>query len=185
MVDAFSDYARAPEMNRTNLNLNVLIRQVADLYPAQQKQPAVLLSLAKDLPETGADAVRIRQVMHNLIRNALEAMEGQADAEVLVKTQLVTVSKGERILISVSDNGPGLPAADKEKIFEPYVTTKSKGTGLGLAIVKKLIDEHGGDIVIESEVGKGTTVEIYLPVVGVAPGNTPADGGDSNRRQRA
>ena len=109
----------------------------------------------------------------------------QADAEVLVKTKLVTVSKGERILISVSDNGPGLPAADKEKIFEPYVTTKSKGTGLGLAIVKKLIDEHGGDIVIESEVGKGTAVEIYLPVVGVAPGNTPADGGDSNRRQRA
>ena len=185
MVDAFSDYARAPEMNRTNLDLNALIRQVADLYPAQQNQPAVLLSLAKDLPETGADAVRVRQVMHNLIRNALEAMEGQADAEVLVKTQLVTASKGERILISVTDNGPGLPAADKEKIFEPYVTTKSKGTGLGLAIVKKLIDEHGGDIVIESEVGKGTTVEIYLPVVAVAPGSTPVSGGDSNRRQRA
>ena len=110
------------------------------------------------------DAVRIRQVLHNLIRNALEALEQQPGAELVISTALLRDKKGLRAEIAVTDNGPGLSAADQEHIFEPYVTTKTKGTGLGLAIVKKLVEEHGGSVMLSSEVGQGTRVRILLPL---------------------
>jgi len=164
MVDAFSEYARAPALNRTMLDLNHLINQVADLYPPQKNQPTVRLQLSEGLPELKVDALRMRQVLHNLVRNALEALEEQDDAEVIIATSLITSGKSQHVQVTVSDNGPGLPVEDRGKIFEPYVTTKSKGTGLGLAIVKKLIEEHGGVISLESDIGKGTVVKILLPV---------------------
>ncbi len=164
MVNAFSEYARAPAMNRTFLNINHLITQVTDLYPAQHNQPVVRLDLEESLPDISVDAVRMRQVLHNLIRNALEALESQEDAEVALTTKLVEKKKRQYIQIIIRDNGPGLPEDDREKIFEPYVTTKTKGTGLGLAIVKKLVEEHGGEVGIESEVDEGTSVKILLPV---------------------
>jgi nitrogen fixation/metabolism regulation signal transduction histidine kinase len=166
MVNAFSEYARAPEMNRTNFDLNHLITQVADLYPGQKGQPTVALELDPELPKIRADAVRIRQVLHNLVRNALEALDSQDDGVVHVITRQVEKNKRKRIQITVKDNGPGIPAADRDRIFEPYVTTKGKGTGLGLAIVKRLVDEHGGEVIIDSQVGVGTAVNILLPVIG-------------------
>jgi len=182
MVNAFSEYARAPAMNRTLLDLNHLIVNVAELYPAHHNQPVVSLELEESLPEIRVDAVRIRQVLHNLIRNALEALEGQNDAEVLLKTRLLRKKKRQYIRITVRDNGPGLPEDDREKIFEPYVTSKSKGTGLGLAIVKKLVEEHGGEVGIESEVDEGTSVKILLPVEEVGKASEPVT---SERRRSA
>lgn len=185
MVDAFSEYARAPAVNRTNLDVNRLITQVADLYPASRNQPAVELDLSTELPEVSLDAVRVRQVLHNLIRNALEALEGQEDAEVLVATSLVHKGKKDFVQISVRDNGPGLPEEDREKIFEPYVTTKTKGTGLGLAIVKKLVEEHGGEVGIDSEVSAGTCVKIIFPLENPAGRVEPSDKGASSQRKSA
>lgn len=164
MVNAFSEYARAPQMNRTAIDLNRLISQVADLYPAHHGQPFIRLELAEDLPPISVDAVRMRQVLHNLIRNSLEALEDQRDPDVALSTRLLRGKKGRRVEILVRDNGPGFPAEDRDRIFEPYVTTKSKGTGLGLAIVRKLIDEHGGQVQIDSETSQGATVRILLPV---------------------
>jgi len=184
MVNAFSEYARAPAMNRTVLDLNRLITQVADLYPAQYRQPLVRLDLEESLPKINVDAVRMRQVLHNLIRNSLEALEGQDDAEVVLTTRSVRKKKRSYISIAVRDNGPGLPADGREKIFEPYVTTKAKGTGLGLAIVKKLVEEHGGEVRIESEVNAGTTVKILLPIEKVSEANN-APTGDLRPRRRS
>jgi nitrogen fixation/metabolism regulation signal transduction histidine kinase len=185
MVNAFSEYARAPEMNRTNFDLNHLITQVADLYPGQKGQSAVALDLDPDLPKISADAVRIRQVLHNLVRNALEALDSQDDGVVQVITHQVENDKGKRIRITVKDNGPGIPAADRDRIFEPYVTTKGKGTGLGLAIVKRLVEEHGGEVIIDSQVGLGTAVDILLPFTGSGETDVTLRDDTRERRQRA
>ena len=164
MVNAFSEYARAPQINLSILNINELINQVADLYPAQSNQPRLLLNLSKQIPEVRVDAVRMRQVLHNLIRNSLEALEGVTNGEVTLTTKMVESSGVPRLAIVVHDNGPGFSEADQEKVFEPYVTSKSKGTGLGLAIVKKLVEEHDGDVSIDSKPAAGATVTITLPL---------------------
>lgn len=177
MVNAFSEYARAPQINLTELNINQLIRQVADLYPTQGNQARLILELDGQQPIISIDAVRIRQVLHNLIRNSLEALEETLDAEVRLSTRLIHSADAQQLEIAVQDNGPGFAAADQEKVFEPYVTTKSKGTGLGLAIVKKLVDEHGGDVSLESKPGEGTRVTIVLPAAVVQGQDT-----DSKRK---
>ena len=164
MVNAFSEYARAPEMSVDTVDLNRLIIQVADLYPRDDSQPKLTLALDRELPEIDADAVRIRQVMHNLIRNAMEAMDGKAGAEVRVATRQVVSEKGDMVEVRVSDEGPGFQTEALDEVFEPYVTTKPKGTGLGLAIVKKLVEEHGGNIWVESAPGEGASVRFQLPV---------------------
>jgi nitrogen fixation/metabolism regulation signal transduction histidine kinase len=164
MVNAFSEYARAPELNLAALDLNKLISQVADLYPAHNQQPKLRLDLDSSLPEVSLDAVRMRQVLHNLIRNALEALEGSDKPEVSISTRLDIADNGHWAEITIHDNGPGIPANKREQIFEPYVTSKDKGTGLGLAIVKKLVEEHGGEVRIDSDAGEGTCVRIRLPL---------------------
>jgi len=164
MVNAFSDYARAPEMRLTSLDLNQLIREVAYLYRVQDAQPAVTLQLDEGLSEIEADPVRVRQLLHNLIRNALEAQEGQEDAAVVVVTQALAVGGRELAQVCVTDNGPGFSPEALPRIFEPYVTTKKKGTGLGLAIVKRLVEEHGGSIRAENLPAGGARITLHLPL---------------------
>ncbi len=166
MVNAFSEYARAPELNLVEIDINRLIRNVAELYPAYRSNFSLELQLDETLPRIRVDALRMRQVLHNLIRNAIEALEEQGQGKVVISSALTTVKDHQRVEIAVQDNGPGFPAEHLEEIFEPYVTTKQKGTGLGLAIVRKLIEEHGGNVIIDSEPGKGATIRIYLPLAG-------------------
>jgi nitrogen fixation/metabolism regulation signal transduction histidine kinase len=180
MVNAFSEYARAPELNLTELNLNQLISQVVDLYPAHGQRPKPVLKLDESLPNILVDAVRMRQVLHNLIRNALEALEGMEEPNILVETHLLVDEPINWIEISISDNGPGFSEDDQGKAFEPYVTTKEKGTGLGLAIVKKLIDEHGGEISIANEAVTGARINIKLPLT--ATNAKPADNNEIRRK---
>ena len=120
--------------------------------------------IAEVRPDIDADAVMIRQVMHNLIRNAMEAMESQSDADIRIATRQIVGEKRDMIEVSVTDDGPGFRSEAFDEIFEPYVTTKPKGTGLGLAIVKKLIEEHGGNIWIESTSSIGACVRFQLPL---------------------
>lgn len=164
MVNAFSEYARAPEMNRAEIDINRLISQVAELYPAYHNQPYLELELDPELPLVSLDAVRMRQILHNLIRNALEALEDAEAARVVIRSSISRGKKGERLELTVADNGPGFPPESLEQVFEPYVTSKSKGTGLGLAIVRKLVEDHGGKIAIDSEPGSGATIRISLPL---------------------
>jgi signal transduction histidine kinase len=101
--------------------------------------------------------------MHNLIRNSEEA-RAPARVQVTIKAREL-LDRDQRMLeISVSDDGPGLPAELAERVFEPYVSSKPKGTGLGLAIVKRIVEEHGGNIRIDSATGEGARFKIRLPI---------------------
>jgi signal transduction histidine kinase len=105
-------------------------------------------------------------LLHNLIRNALEALEGQADAHIEVAAGFVPGTERALAEISVSDNGPGIAAELLPRLFEPYVTSKNKGTGLGLAIVRKLVEEHGGSVAAENLSPHGARLAVRLPVRG-------------------
>ncbi|MBM4221258.1 MAG: two-component sensor histidine kinase, partial [Gammaproteobacteria bacterium] len=163
MVNAFSEYARAPAINIARVDLTRLIREVAWLYRTQEGQPTVQLRLDEDI-EVEADAVRVRQLLHNLIRNAQEALEGQADAVIEIAAGFAPGTDRAMAEISVSDNGPGIAAELLPRLFEPYVTSKTKGTGLGLAIVRKLVEEHGGSVAAENVPPHGARLTVRLPV---------------------
>ncbi|MEZ5564244.1 MAG: ATP-binding protein [Gammaproteobacteria bacterium] len=167
MVNAFSEYARAPQINIARVDLGQLVREVAWLYRSQESQPRVKLELVEGL-EVDADAVRVRQLLHNLIRNAQEALEGQADGVVGIVVRSITgadqTAEQEFAEITVTDNGPGFAADVLAQLFEPYVTSKKKGTGLGLAIVKKLAEEHGGTVTAENLPDRGARVIVRLPI---------------------
>jgi signal transduction histidine kinase len=111
-----------------------------------------------------ADAGRLRQILHNLIRNAIEALEGQADGRVRVTTEPGNDGGVEVVKITVADNGPGFPPEAIDRVFDPYVTSKPKGTGLGLAIVKKLVEEHAGWIEAVNQPEGGALLRVVLPV---------------------
>jgi len=182
MVDAFSEYARAPDIELGELDLNALIGEVTELYRHQVPPVEIAMDLDQSLPKIEADIGRLRQVMHNLMRNASEAVEGQADARIEVGTRLREHADGPRVEIVVGDNGPGFAADIIDQAFLPYVTSKTKGTGLGLAIVRKLIEEHGGEIRAANKTQRGAEVSILLPLQGSGRG---AGGRAQHRRKRA
>jgi nitrogen fixation/metabolism regulation signal transduction histidine kinase len=183
MVDAFSEYARAPDLHIAPLDLNALIGEVAELYRHQAMPVTIRMNLDESLPMIDADIVRLRQVMHNLIRNASEAIEGQADAEIRVTTALREQAEGPYVEIVVSDNGPGFAADIVDRAFLPYVTSKAKGTGLGLAIVRKLVEEHGGKISAGNSERRGAEVSILLPLPGAGRGAGSARRVQQKRRR--
>lgn len=162
MVNDFSDYARAPNIRAEPLELDRLVQEILDLY-----RSAGASALRIELGATGAmiqgDPLRLRQVVHNLIKNAQEALDGRPDACISVTTRALTEDEGDHVELRVSDNGPGFDERLFERLFEPYVTTKPKGTGLGLAIVKKIIEEHRGIIRVENT-GQGALIRIRLPI---------------------
>jgi PAS domain S-box-containing protein len=176
MVNAFSEYARTPRMELSRFDVNTLITEVCDLYSHQERPLAIKLSLSRDLPLIEADAGRLRQVLHNLLRNALEATEHQDEARVEVSTRRVSTADADLVEIKVVDNGPGFIRDIVHQAFEPYVTSKPKGTGLGLAIVKKLIEEHGGQINARNREQGGAEIVILIPM------SVDVDGQTLNRR---
>lgn len=144
MVNEFSEYARSPAPQLQELNLNELIKEVISLY--DQSDSKVSLVLEKQPCPIKGDSTMLRQVIHNLLQNAQDALVDQIDATIAVQTKI----EDEMLALTVTDNGLGFPEDMLLHVFEPYVTTKSHGTGLGLAIVKKIIDEHKGSIKIEN-----------------------------------
>jgi PAS domain S-box-containing protein len=162
MVNEFSEYARAPAVNLAKLDIQRLMREVLALY----EPPA--LRLVVDLVDAPVyvrgDATMLRQVMHNLLQNAQDALEGHSNPTIQVSSRL----ENGMIRLAVCDNGCGFPEGLIARAFEPYVTTKRHGTGLGLAIVKKIVEEHKGTINIENRAEGGTGVFITLPVLGAA-----------------
>lgn len=161
MVDDFSEYARPAKKQVEIVNLIDLIQEVQALYaPAG----VVFVSLFPTVPvNVEADPVSLRQVLHNLIKNALEAASGQCHIEI----HLGRVSRNnvEYVEMAIYDNGSGLNAEQIETIFEPYVTSKNKGTGLGLAIVKKIVEEHGGAIWVDTSYNAGAGFILQLPAL--------------------
>jgi two-component system, NtrC family, nitrogen regulation sensor histidine kinase NtrY len=189
MVNAFSEYARAPEMDVSRFDLNQLIAEVAELYRSGSREAGRTarpkLKLDPALTEIEADRGRLRQIIHNLLANAIEALEGARDPEIRVETRLVERAEGRLAEITVEDNGPGFRPDVIGQVFDPYVTTKSKGTGLGLAIVKKIVEEHGGRIEADNARTGGARVRIELPLTaGVRTGPT-RERRTGTRRERA
>ena len=187
MVNAFSEYARAPEMQITRFSLNQLITEVADLYRSQAPSTRIRLDLDEHLQGIEADRGRLRQILNNLVTNALEALDGVGTPQLEIATRLEPGADAEYAAVTVCDNGPGFPRELLGKVFDPYVTSKPKGTGLGLAIVKKIIEEHGGRIDADNRPEGGARVRMVLPV---KDSTRSATGGarerlDQLRRERA
>jgi len=165
MVNAFSDYARAPDIDINVFNLDKLAHEVVDLYRAQASGIEIVLITDPTLPNIEADMGRVRQVLHNLVRNSIEALENcDYKGRIEVRISKTEVQETDVAEIVVEDNGPGFKTGSVSQVFDPYVTTKPKGTGLGLAIVKKLVEEHGGTIEAENPDGGGAVIRIQLPV---------------------
>lgn len=144
MVNAFSDYARAPKVELQPLLLHDLLQEVLDLYKSSGQ--VITTQLTTPEPQIEADAGRLRQLLHNLIKNAFESVATTEKTRLQIETHW-QVEAGERFIqLCFEDNGSGFPEEVLAHIFEPYVTTKARGTGLGLAIVKKIVEEHNGQI---------------------------------------
>jgi nitrogen fixation/metabolism regulation signal transduction histidine kinase len=166
MVDDFRDYARLPAPVLAGLDLNALVQEVLALY--ETSKVPIAKRLAPGLPEVRADSTQIRQVLHNLVQNAQDALEQRKGTVEQPTIAVSTEAAGDKVRMSVVDNGGGFPEEMMARIFEPYVTTKARGTGLGLAIVKKIVDEHQGELTIENRPSKGVSVSVLLPVAGAA-----------------
>ena len=164
MVNAFSEYARAPEMQITHFSLNQLVTEVADLYRSHERRTRIVLDLDKGLGDIEADRGRVRQILNNLLTNALEALEGSGEPLLEISTRLESSGEAAYAAMTVCDNGPGFQRELLGRVFDPYVTSKPKGTGLGLAIVKKIIEEHGGRIDADNRPEGGARVRVVLPV---------------------
>ncbi|MGD2074538.1 MAG: ATP-binding protein [Gammaproteobacteria bacterium] len=144
MVNAFGDYARAPKLQLERVELYELLRDTAALYEGSTLH--IRLDLAEPPPIVKGDAGRLRQLLHNLFKNAMEAVRDQENGSLRVCARWGFAAGDRFIDLSFEDSGSGFSDEVLERLFEPYVTTKTRGTGLGLAIVKKIVEEHNGQI---------------------------------------
>lgn len=162
LVNEFRDYARLPAARLVPLDLNALVSEVLQLYLEAQDSGRLRAVLADDLPLIEGDATQLRQVIHNLVQNALDAIEGRADGGVHVTTEKAFDEAGglRAVRLLITDNGPGFAERVLKRAFEPYVTTKSRGTGLGLAVVKKIADEHGARVRLANLPSGGARVSL-------------------------
>lgn len=184
MVNAFSDYARAPDIDIGRFDLDKLVHEVVDLYRVQESAIDIVVTSDPTMPLLDADIGRIRQILHNLLRNAIEALENVPDGRIDVQVCAAEVDNIDMVLIKVEDNGPGFKSGSIGQVFDPYVTTKPKGTGLGLAIVKKLVEEHVGSIRAENRADGGAVVSIRLPLNEAAREAQIAKGSSKRAEQR-
>jgi two-component system nitrogen regulation sensor histidine kinase NtrY len=170
LVDEFAQFARMPAPRAVPTDLNAVLSETLALYNGLFRQIQIDRRLAPALPPVRVDVEQIRRVVINLIDNALEALGGSHAAlrpdgqppTIVVESRHDAGNGVARVL--VSDNGPGISAADRDKLFMPYYSTKRRGSGLGLAIVRRIIAEHGGSIEVQDNVPSGTVFTIELPL---------------------
>jgi nitrogen fixation/metabolism regulation signal transduction histidine kinase len=162
IVSEFSAFARMPKPEFQRLDLNELVRSALALY--QGGATSIEIKLAPQLPQIDADRNQLTQVVLNLVENARDAIGQRADGHIIVSTR--RGEAGDRAMLLVEDNGPGIPGDLKDKVFAPYFTTKHAkgGTGLGLAIVHRIISDHGGRIAVADTLGGGARFAIELPL---------------------
>ena len=159
-VNDLLSYARPADPVFEKINLNEIIKRTLSLLESQIKAEniKVNLSLMKNIPILTADEKLIQQLFWNILLNAVQSMKN--NGTLTIKTE----KENSTVKIEIQDTGKGIPKDNYEKIYKPFFTNKHKGTGLGLAISKRIVDQHSGDISIKSEVGKGTTFIITLPI---------------------
>jgi two-component system nitrogen regulation sensor histidine kinase NtrY len=161
LVNEFSQFARMPDANLAPQLLNPVVEEIASLYRQAHPQVTIHFSQAPDLPPVNIDAEQIKRAVINLLDNAVAAVEG-GQGEITVRTGL---NPELRIVsIEVRDTGPGIPGDDRQRIFEPYFTTKANGTGLGLPIVRKIMEDHRGYVRVQSNSPRGAVFVLELPL---------------------
>jgi nitrogen fixation/metabolism regulation signal transduction histidine kinase len=178
MVNEFRDYARLPTAQPAPLALNELVVDVLALYGQAQEGGLLRAQLASGLPDILGDGTQLRQVVHNLVQNALDAVAEEPQARVTVATEAVRDEADGSITavrLAVEDNGTGFSEAVLKRAFEPYVTSKPRGTGLGLALVKKIADEHRARVRLRNRhegdrpEGPVTGARVSISFFGLAP----------------
>jgi len=163
MVNDFSEYAKPSKMDSRLINIDNFIGDVLALYETAQS-PVTYVPGAQGVKIEG-DPVRLRQVIHNLVKNGLEALgEGEGGVRVITEIGMSKSSGARRFRLRIEDDGAGFDAESLGQVFEPYITNKPKGTGLGLAIVKRIIGEHGGSVRASNRQEGGASIQISLPV---------------------
>ena len=169
LVDEFAQFARMPAPRAAPADLNAALAETLALYNGLFREIRIEQRFVAELPPVRVDLEQMRRVVINLVDNAVEALGGSAAGTrpngeapaIVVETRHDAGNGVARIL--VSDNGPGISAADRDKLFMPYYSTKRRGSGLGLAIVRRIIAEHGGSIEVADNVPNGTVFTIELP----------------------
>jgi two-component system, NtrC family, nitrogen regulation sensor histidine kinase NtrY len=159
LVDEFSQFARMPAPRTVPTDLAQLITETLALYNGILTEVRIARRFAPEVPLVRLDVEQVRRVIINLVDNAIEAMERRG--EIVVETQLDRANSIARVI--VADDGPGIPPAEREKLFLPYYSTKRRGSGLGLAIVRRIIAEHGGSVEVTDNTPHGTRFTIELP----------------------
>ena len=163
MVKAFSEYARVPQLQLQTLDVETLINEVLDLYRDDESDVRFSVNIDTDVPSVEADPGRIRQLLHNLIKNAIESTRGRKNAKILITAEHVISAPHDMMELRVIDNGPGIPDNLMDNMFEPYTSTKIKGGGLGLAVVKRIVEEHSGIVFAENRHEGGACIVVRLP----------------------
>lgn len=163
MVNAFTDYARSPSQNPESLNFNQMLEEVTTLYDEINPEVTIKLELDGQAILIMADAVRLRQLVHNLIKNSLETID--AVGWIKLQTRVLREFGVQYAELVVEDSGDGIADEVAENLFDPYVTTKTSGSGLGLAIVKKIVDEHNGVVWVEKGEQGGARFIIRIPAI--------------------
>ncbi|MCG6886998.1 MAG: HAMP domain-containing protein [Proteobacteria bacterium] len=180
MVKAFSDYARMPDLRLEEVDLNNLVREVRELYRGGKMKVRFNLQLDPETPHIEADTGRLRQLLTNLVKNALEAMAYQ-EGIITISTRCAEEHACQFVELGVRDTGPGISSEMMGQLFEPYITSKPRGSGLGLAIVKKIVEEHGGMLSAENPETGGAYIVIRFPVLH-KEGERPASKTDNDQK---
>ncbi|HIJ83091.1 MAG: PAS/PAC sensor signal transduction histidine kinase [Magnetococcales bacterium] len=163
LVNEFSTFSRLPRPKLNENDIHASIKEALILHAEALATMEVRTVFDEKLPKFPHDPGQIKQVVTNLIANAIAATrENSAPSVLAISTRFLENS--QRMVLEIADNGIGIPTQDRDRVFEPYFTTKKKGTGLGLAIVKKIIEDHGGSIRLKDSVLNGVLVEIKLPL---------------------
>ncbi len=173
MVNAFTDYARSPAQKPESLNFNQMLEAISVLYHENNSDVTIELELESELPPLLADGVRLRQLVHNLVKNSLETIEEKG--WIRLQTRCVREHGRQFVEFVVEDSGDGIADEIAENLFEPYVTTKTTGSGLGLAIVQKIVDEHSGVVWVEKGKGGGARFVMRLPLLSPVNDGTMSD----------
>jgi len=172
LINEFRDFARLPTAKLVPIDINELVHDVMALYGHALEHGTLQVELGEDLPEILGDATLLRQVIHNLVQNALDATSEHPSPDepprVLIRTDAPRKEDGSirAVRLLVRDNGPGFPDKILKRAFEPYLTTKAKGTGLGLAVVKKIADEHGALVRLRNLGDSNDSIPKNVPELG-------------------
>jgi signal transduction histidine kinase len=174
ILNDFLRYAGIRRLDLAEVDLNRVIEETTSFFEPECVRAKVDLAVYPDrrLPLMRLDERLLKQALVNLLLNAVQAMEHRPGSQLFVRTRL----EGDRARVDVIDNGPGIPEDIRERVWDVYFSSKKAGTGLGLPTARRIVEEHGGSLTFQTELGKGTDFVLVLPLRGPAAGDVAASG---------